>query len=97
LFTVPFTEASRAQFNDPAFAALPAPRHMDENLKAPYVQQFFLGVQHEFLKDFLAEANYISTSGKGLTGIIDINTFPGRTRGGGTVRPNTGIGADNFR
>lgn len=97
LFTVPFTEASRAQFNDPAFAGLPAPRHMDENLKIPYVQQFFLGVQHEFLSDFLVEANYIATAGRGLTGVIDINTYPGRTRGGNAVRPNTRIAGDNFR
>jgi hypothetical protein len=97
LFTVPFTETSRAQFNDPAFAALPAPRHMDENLKMPYVQQFFLGVQHEFLSDFLVEANYISTAGRGLTGVIDINTFPGRSRGGNSRRPNPSIAGDNFR
>jgi hypothetical protein len=97
LFTVPFSEASRAQFNNPAFAGLPAPRHMDENLKIPYVQQFFLGVQHEFLSDFLVEANYISTAGRGLTGVSDINTYPGRTRGGSSVRPNTRIAGDNFR
>jgi hypothetical protein len=97
LYTVPFTEASRLQFNNPAFAALPAPRHMDENLKMPYVQQFFLGFQHEFMKDFLFEANYITTSGKGLTGVNDINTFPGRTRGGNSARPNRTIQADNFR
>lgn len=97
LFTVPFTEASRAQFNDPRFAALPAPRHMDENLKIPYVQQFFLGAQHEFGKEFLFEANYIATAGRGLTGVSDINTFPGRTRGGNSRRPNPAIAGDNFR
>ncbi|MFL6254702.1 MAG: carboxypeptidase regulatory-like domain-containing protein [Pyrinomonadaceae bacterium] len=97
LYTVPFTEASRHLFNNPLFQGTPSPRHMDENLKMPYVQQFFLGVQHEFFRDFLAEANYISTAGRGLTGIIDINTFPGRTRGGSSLRPNTSINADNFR
>jgi hypothetical protein len=97
LFTVPFSEGSRAQFNDPAFAALPAPRHMDENLKMPYVQQFFLGVQHEFARDFLFEGNYIATAGRGLTGVSDINTFPGRTRGGNSRRPNPTIAGDNFR
>ncbi|MBV8858874.1 MAG: TonB-dependent receptor [Acidobacteria bacterium] len=97
LYTVPFAESSRRLFNNAAFAGLPAPRHMDENLVTPYVQQFFLGVQHEFLKDFLVEANYITTAGKKLTGVIDINTYPGRTRGGSSLRPNTHIAGDNFR
>ncbi|HEX8147992.1 MAG TPA: TonB-dependent receptor [Pyrinomonadaceae bacterium] len=97
LFTAPFQESSRKLFNSPAFAGLPQPRHMDENLKMPYVQQFFLGVQHEFWRDFLFEANYIATAGRGLTGVIDINTFPGRTRGGDSRRPNTTIASDNFR
>jgi hypothetical protein len=97
LYTAPFSETSRRVFNDPRFAAVPSPRHMDENLKMPYVQQFFLGVQHEFWRDFLFEANYISTAGRGLTGVIDINTYPGRTRGGDSRRPNTSIQADNFR
>jgi len=70
---------------------------MDENLLTPYVQQFFLGVQHEFASDFLFEANYITTAGRKLTGVIDINTYPGRNRGGNSVRPNTGIAGDNFR
>lgn len=97
LFTVPFTAANTRLFNNPAFQGLPAPRHMDENLKTPYVQQFFLGVQYAFAKDFLLEMNYITTAGKGLTGVFDINTFPGRARGGNSRRPNPSIGADNFR
>lgn len=97
LFTVPFTSANTRQFNNPHFQGLPSPRHMDENLSTPYVQQFFLGVQHEFARDFLLEANYIATAGRGLTGVIDINTYPGRTRGGSSVRPNPNISSDNFR
>jgi hypothetical protein len=105
LFTVPFTEASRQQFNDPAFAGLPSPRHMDENLRTPYVQQFFLGLQHQFASDFLFEANYITTAGRKLTGVIDINTYPGRTspadiaerNNGSSLRPNPNISSDNFR
>jgi hypothetical protein len=103
IYTAPFSEASRRIFNDPAFAAVPNPRHMDENLLTPYVQQFFLGVQHEFARDFLVEANYITTASKKLTGVIDINTFPGRADGGtsdrelDSTRPNTEISADNFR
>ena len=97
LFTAPFTEASRRLFNDPRFQGTPSPRHMDENLRTPYVQQFFLGVQHQFASDFLLELNYITTAGRKLTGVIDINTYPGRTRGGSSVRPNPNINADNFR
>ena len=104
IYTAPFSDASRLIFNDPVFAGVPAPRHMDENLVTPYVQQFFLGVQHEFARDFLAEANYITTGGRKLTGIIDINTFPGRADAGTSDRalgsgrrPNPNISADNFR
>lgn len=104
IYTAPFSDASRLIFNDPAYAPVPNPRHMDENLLTPYIQQFFLGVQHEFARDFLFEANYITTAGKKLTGVIDINTFPGRADGGSSDRdfgssdrPNTSIGADNFR
>jgi len=97
LYSVPFTPANTAEFNNPLFNPVPAPRHMDENLVTPYVQQFNLGVQYEFWTNFLFEANYIQTGGRNLTGIIDINTFDGRTRGGSTRRINPSIGGDNFR
>jgi hypothetical protein len=97
LYGVPFTPANTAGFNNPAFNPAPSPRHMDENLKTPYIQQFNLGVQYEFARDFLFEANYINTGGRSLTGLIDINTFNGRTRGGSSRRPNTTIAGDNFR
>ncbi len=97
LYGVPFTEANTALFNNPLFNPVPSPRHMDENLVTPYVQQFNLGIQYEFARDFLFEANYITTQGRGLTGIIDINTFNGRVRGGASRRPNPTIGGDNFR
>ncbi|MFL6334342.1 MAG: carboxypeptidase regulatory-like domain-containing protein [Pyrinomonadaceae bacterium] len=97
LYGVPFTPANTAAFNNPLFNPVPSPRHMDENLRTPYIQQFNLGVQYELLKDFLLEANYITTAGKQLTGLIDINTFDGRTRGGSSRRPNPNLGGDNFR
>jgi hypothetical protein len=70
---------------------------MDENLTTPYIQQFFVGAQYEFLRDFVFEANYVTTQGRQLTGLIDINTFNGRTRGGNARRPNPNLGGDNFR
>ncbi len=97
LYAVPFTAANTAGFNNPAFNPAPAPRHMDENLKMPYNQQFFVGLQYEFMRDFLLETNYIATAGRSLTGVIDINTFDGRTRGGTSRRINTKIAGDNFR
>lgn len=97
LFGVPFTAANTRLFNNPLFNPVPSPRHMDENLVTPYVQQFNLGVQYEFARDFLFEANYITTQGRSLTGLIDINTFNGRVRGGSSRRPNPTLGGDNFR
>jgi hypothetical protein len=97
LYANPFTAANTRNFNNPAFTPVPSPRHMDENLKTPYIQQFNLGVQYEFMPNFVFEANYITTAGRSLTGLIDINTFNGRTRGGSTRRINPNLGGDNFR
>jgi carboxypeptidase family protein len=97
LYANPFTAANTAGFNNPAFNPVPSARHMDENLKTPYIQQFNLGLQYEFIKNFVFEANYITTAGRSLTGLIDINTFDGRTRGGSTRRINPNLGGDNFR
>jgi len=104
LLAVPFTPANTAAFNNPAFNPAPSPRHMDENLVTPYIQQFNLGVQYEFIPNFVLEANYITTQGRSLTGVIDINTYDGRTsritgvrNNGSTRRPNPNIAGDNFR
>jgi hypothetical protein len=97
LYASPFTAANTALFNNPLFNPVPSPRHMDENLKTPYIQQFNLGLQYGFAKNWVFEANYISTAGRSLTGLIDINTFDGRTRGGTTRRINPNLGGDNFR
>jgi hypothetical protein len=97
LYASPFTAANAARFNNPAFNPVPSPRHMDENLKTPYIQQYNLGLQYEFASNWVFEANYIATAGRSLTGLIDINTFNGRTRGGSTRRINPNLGGDNFR
>lgn len=64
LYANPFTAANTRNFNNPAFTPVPSPRHMDENLKTPYIQQFNLGVQYEFMPNFVFEANYITTAGR---------------------------------
>jgi hypothetical protein len=97
LFSYPFT--TRALFNDPAFAPLPNPRHMDQNIVTPYYEQMHFGVQWEFAKGYVFEPEYVGTFGRKLTGLSDINTFNGRVQGaaGSAARINPDIGADNFR
>src|SRR5262249_22529411 len=100
LFTVPFT--STGSFANPKFLPVPSPRHMDQNLVTPFLYQGFLGVQWEFAKNTVVEVNYITTLGRRLTGVVNINTFDGRTSTGGrangpTRRPNPNIASDNFR
>lgn len=77
LLTYPFT--SNSQFNNPAYAPLPNPRHMDQNIKTAYSQQFHMGFQHEFAKGYIFEPEFVATRGGHLVGYFDINTFDGRT------------------
>ncbi|HVO80539.1 MAG TPA: carboxypeptidase regulatory-like domain-containing protein [Terriglobales bacterium] len=98
LFSYPFT--TRALFNDPAFTPLPNPRHMDQNIVAPYYEQTHFGFQWEFAKGYVFEPEYVGTFGHKLTGFSDANTFDGRVAGvgaGSSDRLNPNIGADNFR
>jgi len=104
LFTVPFTSTSL--FANPASLPAPSPRHMDQNLVTPFLYQAFLGVQKELAKSTVVEVNYITTLGRQLTGVININTYNGRSGGslgttgranGSTRRPNPAIASDNFR
>ena len=104
LFTVPFTSTSL--FADPANLPAPSPRHMDQNLVTPFNYQAFVGVQREIAQSTVVEVNYITTLGRQLTGVVNINTFNGRSGGtlattgrshGSTRRPNPAIASDNFR
>jgi hypothetical protein len=93
VLTVPFTNLTPFLTG----VATPSPRHMDQDLVTAYSQQFFLGTQWQFAKDFSFELNYTGTMGNKLLGVMDINTFNGRIRGGNTRRPNPTIAGDNFR
>lgn len=93
ILSVPFTNLAPFLTG----VATPSPRHMDQDLVTAYSQQFFLGTQWAFAKDYSFELNYIGTMGDKLLGVIDINTFNGRVRGGNTRRPNPTIAGDNFR
>src|SRR5262249_4226970 len=102
LLTIPFT--SNAQFINPDLFPLglpkPVPRHIDQNLVNAYYEQYSFGVQHEISKDFVAEANYVGTLGRKLVGILNRNTFDGRTAGGAagtSTRPNLLFNSDNAR
>jgi hypothetical protein len=41
-------------------------RAVDKNLRTPYVHQWNIGFQYEFIKDFLFEARYVGTAGRSL-------------------------------
>lgn len=81
LLTIPFT--SNAQFINPDLfpngLPKPVPRHIDQNLVSAYYEQYSLGVQHEISKDFALEANFVGTLGRKLIGILNRNTYNGRT------------------
>src|ERR1700682_4846838 len=74
LYGVPFTNPQPFL----AFAGKPAPRHMDQNLETPYIQQASLGLQWAFARDFMLEVDGTYTGGRKLTGVMDINTYDGR-------------------
>lgn len=93
ILSVPFTNLTPFLSG----VATPSPRHMDQDLVTAYSQQFFLGTQWAFAKDFAFEVNYTGTMGNKLLGVVDVNTFNGRIRGGNTRRPNPSIAGDNFR
>jgi hypothetical protein len=100
LFTIPFT--SNAQFISttlfPNGLPKPVPRHMDQNMVAPYYEQWSFGVQHQLAKDFALEASYVGTAGRKLLGILNRNTYDGRTSGAGpSIRPNPVFNNDNAR
>ena len=99
LLTVPFT--SNALFVSsttfPNGLPKPVPRHMDQNLVAPYYMQEHFGFQYAAAKDVVVEASYVGTMGRKLIGIENRNTFDGRLVGGNSARPNPIFGSDNAR
>ena len=46
---------------------------MDPNLKTPYVENFNLGIQHQFGNNLSLEIGYVGNHGARLTGFADIN------------------------
>jgi Carboxypeptidase regulatory-like domain/TonB-dependent Receptor Plug Domain len=48
---------------------------VDPHIHTPYTYQYNLSVQHELAKSLVAEVNYVGSSSKGLTTLVDINPF----------------------
>jgi outer membrane receptor protein involved in Fe transport len=46
---------------------------VDPHLRTPYVYQYNLSLQHNIFADMVLEANYVGSSGHGLTSLRDIN------------------------
>ena len=44
-------------------------------LHTPYTYQYNLSIQHELARNLVAEVNYVGSSSKGLTSLVDINPF----------------------
>jgi hypothetical protein len=80
IYGVPFT-ATSAFVNPDILPVLPkaTPRNIDENLRTPYYEQANLGFQYEISRDLVLEADYIGTFGKKLLGLVNADTFDGRT------------------
>jgi outer membrane receptor protein involved in Fe transport len=49
--------------------------YVNPHIKTPYVFQYNLSIQREFMKNTMAEASYIGSSSHGLTGLVDSNPF----------------------
>ena len=95
LFSIPI---DTQRFSDPAFQPLPSATHVDEKIVTPYVEHVSFGLQQSMSPDLMLGVNYVGTFGHKLTGIVDANTFAGRTSGaGGFERPNPGITKDALR
>lgn len=48
-----------------------------QGIKDPYVYNYYLGVQHEFLPKWVAEVNYVGTTGHKLFRAENVNRKPG--------------------
>jgi outer membrane receptor protein involved in Fe transport len=46
---------------------------VEPHLHTPYTYQYNLDIQHEVARNLMAEINYVGSSSKGLTGLVDVN------------------------
>lgn len=92
VYTIPISVASFA-----GAAAVPSPRHMDQNMLTAYSEDINFDIQRELRGNWLLDVAYVGTFGHKLTGVVDLNTYNGREMGADTHRINPNIGADNAR
>jgi hypothetical protein len=57
---------------------------VDPNLRTPYIQNWFLGVQRQVLNGTVVEVNYIGSAGRHLFNSINVNRFAGDLLTSGT-------------
>jgi hypothetical protein len=55
----------------------PSAQTVDQNLRAPYVTEWFLGAQRQLPGNWMAELNYLGTAGRKLLLRQEINRFSG--------------------
>ena len=48
---------------------------VNPHLHTPYTYQYNLSIQHEFARNLIGEVNYVGSSSKGLTSLVDVNPF----------------------
>ncbi len=78
---------------------------VDQNLRTPYAQSWFAGVQHQLTSKLLVEANYAGSRGRKLLALDEVNrAFSNGAGPGGRLNPNAAIisyrgnqGASNYR
>ncbi len=56
--------------------------YVNPHIKTPYTYQYNLSLQRELTRNLVAEVNYVGSSSKGLTSLIDSNPFDLSTVGG---------------
>jgi Carboxypeptidase regulatory-like domain/TonB dependent receptor-like, beta-barrel len=92
-YTIPINLANFA-----GAGATPSPRHIDQNLVTAYSEDINFDIQRELGGNWLLDVAYVGTFGHKLTGVVDLNTFNGRSGFGfSSRRINPNIGADNAR
>jgi Carboxypeptidase regulatory-like domain len=74
-----FNTCANAGYTCPYYNFLPAAGgsvyFVNPHLHTPYIYQYNLSVQHEVASNLIAEVNYVGSSSKGLTSLVDINPF----------------------
>lgn len=55
--------------------APPGGVYVNPHIHTPYIYQYNVSVEHQFGSNYVGEINYVGSSSKGLTGLIDENPF----------------------